>query len=269
MGFVYACHAARAIVSRECTADVFSPDLLASMLEVLPAEAFRAHLPTINRHVAWLEGHIVEESLPGGTRGARLRGWRSNHLPPEGGPLGWCTAQVLRCVSRVQQLSRALLVADVLEELGGVRASRPDFSAWARLLDSDLLPASGPSTASDSGGGGGGGGATDSGGGGGAGQLPVPTLKAVLERRMLEPLDALSNSDPLRRRQMPLGAPAGGATGEGADVVTTASPPPQASLEAAASYSAILFGPPGTAKTTVVAAIAKRLGWGLVTVDTR
>jgi SpoVK/Ycf46/Vps4 family AAA+-type ATPase len=38
--------------------------------------------------------------------------------------------------------------------------------------------------------------------------------------------------------------------------------------EATASYSAILFGPPGTAKTTVVAAIAKRLGWGFVTVDT-
>ena len=62
---------------------------------------------------------------------------------------------------------------------------------------------------------------------------------------MSYPLSALSASDPLGRR-------AGTA----------------ASLEAAVSYSAILFGPPGTAKTTVVSAIAKRLGWGFVTVDT-
>ena len=63
---------------------------------------------------------------------------------------------------------------------------------------------------------------------------------------MIEPLSAISASDPLGRRG-PIGLD---------------------SLEASASYSAILFGPPGTAKTTVVAAIAKRLGWGFVTIDT-
>eukprot|EP00468_Gymnochlora_sp_CCMP2014_P004114 CAMPEP_0167745146 /NCGR_PEP_ID=MMETSP0110_2-20121227/2987_1 /TAXON_ID=629695 /ORGANISM="Gymnochlora sp., Strain CCMP2014" /LENGTH=769 /DNA_ID=CAMNT_0007629751 /DNA_START=133 /DNA_END=2442 /DNA_ORIENTATION=- len=34
------------------------------------------------------------------------------------------------------------------------------------------------------------------------------------------------------------------------------------------SYSVVLFGPPGTAKTTICSAMAKYLGWDLVTVDT-
>lgn len=35
-----------------------------------------------------------------------------------------------------------------------------------------------------------------------------------------------------------------------------------------AAYSAILFGPPGTAKTTICEALAQRMGWDFVVVDT-
>jgi SpoVK/Ycf46/Vps4 family AAA+-type ATPase len=35
-----------------------------------------------------------------------------------------------------------------------------------------------------------------------------------------------------------------------------------------AAYSAILFGPPGTAKTTIVEALAEELGWDFVMIDT-
>ena len=65
-----------------------SPDMLASMVEILPPDLFRPHLGSISAHVTWLEEHVVEEAL---ASGAMLRGWRSNHLPPEGGPLGWAT----------------------------------------------------------------------------------------------------------------------------------------------------------------------------------
>ena len=202
---------------------VFTPDLLASLLEVLPASYFRPHLAKINDHVSWLEEHVVTEVLPSGVT---LNGWRSNHLPPEGGPLGWATAQALRCVALIHQLSRELLVADVLEELNGRQAADPDPSAWRRLLDSDL-----PSRDADP---------------------PAPdgtsTLKSTIETRMINPLAALSATDPIGRTD--------GSSGS------------LDSLEASASYSAILFGPPGTAKTTVVGSIAKRLGWGFVTIDT-
>lgn len=228
----------------------FAPDMLASMLEVLPADLFRPHLSAITDHVTWLEEHIVEESLP---TGAVLKGWRSNHLPPEGGPLGWCTAQALRCVSRLSQLTSALLCADVLAELGGMRAQPADVSAWARLLDSDLPAAgecviTGEACSTE-----------DEVGDIGAlatGSASGTTLKATIEERMIEPLAALSACDPLGRY-----SPSAG-TSTGASACTLEE------YEASASYSAILFGPPGTAKTTVVSAIAKRLGWAFVAIDT-
>jgi hypothetical protein len=236
---------------------VFSPDLLASLLEVLPVESFRPHLGQLGAHVHWLESHIVEEVQTGG---AMLRGWRSNHLPPDGGPIGWCTGQALRCISRLKGVSKALLAADVLADLGGKPGAAPDPSAWARLLDSDLPPAGttdlcstddltcNPPTPR-------GGSRSPSAANGGQEEKEavasdgVTTLKAIIEKRMIEPLSALSQADALGRYG-DVAAPSGEA------------------LAAMASYSAILFGPPGTAKTTVVEAISRRLGFGFVTIDT-
>jgi len=75
------------------------------------------------------------------------------------------------------------------------------------------------------------------------------TLKSIVQQRMLEPL-ALEGSrvatSPLRRfDEDPIGA-----------------------VASLASYSAILFGPPGTAKTTIAEAIALRLGWSFLVIDT-
>jgi hypothetical protein len=163
--------------------------MLASMVEILPPDLFRPHLGSISAHVTWLEEHVVEEAL---ASGAMLRGWRSNHLPPEGGPLGWCTAQALRCASRLHELTRSLLCSDVLADLGGTQAQPADTSSWVRLLDSDLLPA--------------GGGAGSEGAvlGAVSGAVSGSTLKTTLEQRMIEPLAALSACDPLGRVLPPL-----------------------------------------------------------------
>jgi hypothetical protein len=208
--------------------------MLASMIEILSPDLFRPHLGSISAHVTWLEEHVLEEAL---ASGAMLRGWRSNHLPPEGGPLGWCTAQALRCASRLHELTRSLLCADVLADLGGTRAQPADASAWARLLDSDLLPTGGGGARSEgavlgavdsdllpTGGGGarsegavlgavdsdllptGGGGARSEGAvlGAVSGAVSGSTLKTTLEQRMIEPLAALSACDPLGRVLPPL-----------------------------------------------------------------
>jgi len=54
-------------------------------------------------HVRWLQQNQVEEVVPAALNSDGLSqspfdlcGWRSNHLPPEGGPLAWSTAQVRR-----------------------------------------------------------------------------------------------------------------------------------------------------------------------------
>ena len=238
---------------------VFAPDMLASLLEALPAEDLRCHTRAISSHLAWLSEHLVTE--PGAALGDRpLLGWRSNHLPPEGGPLTWSTAQAMRCISRTRKLVRSLLTADVLAEFGGKQATTVDPTNWDRLLDSDL-----PSGVVD----GGGDEAAfvekhDKDGDGhldeeeltsamAAGDGSEGTLKALLQQRMIEPLARLSEADYLGRD----------ATAESAEA-----PVSLTALQAKASYSAILFGPPGTAKSTVVEALANRLGWGFVVIDT-
>eukprot|EP00316_Scyphosphaera_apsteinii_P011195 CAMPEP_0119316478 /NCGR_PEP_ID=MMETSP1333-20130426/39749_1 /TAXON_ID=418940 /ORGANISM="Scyphosphaera apsteinii, Strain RCC1455" /LENGTH=730 /DNA_ID=CAMNT_0007322131 /DNA_START=134 /DNA_END=2326 /DNA_ORIENTATION=+ len=199
---------------------VFSPDMVASMLEVLSLDDIRPHLDALQSHVSWLHQNEVHRVLPArnGAVATLLRGWRSHHLSPEGGPLAWCTAQAIRCIVRLEQAARSLSTTDILAKLGGTSGSAPDPSMWNLLLDSDLK--------SD--------------------QADL-TLKSLLYTRMLAPLRALDAADALGRR------------GPGDDLVE---------LEAAACHSAILFGPPGTAKTTIVAALAKWLGWGFVTIDT-
>lgn len=65
------------------------------------------------------------------------------------------------------------------------------------------------------------------------GTTKMRTLKEVIEERMVTPLTA---------------------------------PPSTAAF--GACYSAILFGPPGTAKTTICEALAKRMGWDFLVIDT-
>jgi hypothetical protein len=65
------------------------------------------------------------------------------------------------------------------------------------------------------------------------GSAKMRTLNGVIEERMVTPLTA---------------------------------PPSTAAF--GACYSAILFGPPGTAKTTICEALAKRMGWDFLVIDT-
>jgi hypothetical protein len=82
---------------------VFSLDLLASLLDVARtghAELLRPYVPHVDRTLKWVEDNVVESVIarPSETAatlgGGYLRGWRSNHLRGEGGPIMWCTAQV-------------------------------------------------------------------------------------------------------------------------------------------------------------------------------
>jgi SpoVK/Ycf46/Vps4 family AAA+-type ATPase len=66
------------------------------------------------------------------------------------------------------------------------------------------------------------------------GTAKMRTLKKVIEERMVTPL--------------------------------LTAPPSTAAF--GACYSAILFGPPGTAKTTICEALAKRMGWDFLVIDT-
>lgn len=195
---------------------VFAIDTVGSLLEAIPAEAFRPHLGALEKTLEWIESHQVVDVITdycdaetGQCFGKPLRGWASPHLSPGTGPQAWSTAQVMTCVSLMRSTIQKLMNDDVLNEFNGVYLSefgqRP--AAWDRLLDTDL---GNPLITGE-----------------------CRTIKAVLEERMLVPF-ASSIKSP----------------GFGA------------------AYSAILFGPPGTAKTTICESLAQRMGWDFVVIDT-
>eukprot|EP01041_Mallomonas_annulata_P009233 gene9233-19148_t len=192
-------------------------------------------LPQLERCVTWAESNILQEMLPEicdpktfRCHGSLVRGWRSNHLGT-GGAACWCTAQVFLGLTRIRKLLRTLTTNSILEEFGGRRSGPISEREWEILMDADLDIAGMKST-----------------------------LKNELQGRFLQPL--------LNR-----------------DIATSAAllPPsdyiydngngnllPLSTVSVKPSYSAILFGPPGTAKTTICTSIAAALGWNFLTIDT-
>ncbi|KAL7511208.1 hypothetical protein ACHAXN_008091 [Cyclotella atomus] len=195
---------------------VFVADTVGSLLGALPAEDFRPHLEGLHRLLSWIEQHqtveFISDYCDSDTQqcyGKPLRGWASPHLTSQTSPLGWSTAQVLRCTMRMRKVVQRLLHIDVLEEFGGItNKGVPNLASWDRLLDTDL----------------------------GDPKDNSRTLKDVLDERMIRPFVEIDERCNLPRF--------------------------------GAAYSSILFGPPGTAKSTICEALAQRMGWDFVVIDT-
>jgi len=192
---------------------VFATDTVASLLKVLPSEYFRPHMGALEKTLAWIEAHQLEEIIPDycdpislKCYGKTLTGWNSPHLTPENSPQAWSTAQTASCLIQMRRVVRELMHDDVLSEFRGLKNNNgPSMAAWDRLLDTDIGD---PTRGCD-------------------------TLKNVMDDRVLTPF---ANG---------VSSPSFGA-----------------------SYSCILFGPPGTAKTTICEALAERMGWDFVVIDT-
>ena len=174
---------------------VFPVNTLGSLLCSLPAEHFRPYIGSLEKTLAWIEGHQTIEMIPdycdpeSGHRYSKpLRGWCAPHTTDDQVPQAWPTAQVLKCVSWIRKTIKQLQHNDVLKEFNGLSFSTSSnlVSSWNRLLDSDL---------------------------GDPSKGECRTLKSVLEERVIHPFTSSIDS------------PSYGA-----------------------AYSAILFGPPGTAK---------------------
>ena len=190
---------------------IYSADTVGSLLDLLPAEDFRAHLDGLRRLLSWIEEHRAVEIIPdycdpvtGQCYGRPLRGWASPHMTSQSSsPVAWSTAQTVTCVMRLRKVIQRLLHMDVLDEFRGkANNGVPKLASWDCLLDTDLGDPITPE---------------------------YRTLKDVINERMIQPFsDTISIS----------GIPKVGC-----------------------SYSAILFGPPGTAKTTICESLAERMGW--------
>ena len=199
---------------------IYSADTVGSLLDLLPAEDFRAHLDGLRRLLSWIEEHRAVEIIPdycdpvtGQCYGRPLRGWASPHMTSQSSsPVAWSTAQTVTCVMRLRKVIQRLLHMDVLDEFRGkANNGVPKLASWDRLLDTDLGDPMTPE---------------------------YRTLKDVINERMIQPFS---------------------------DTISIAG---SMCPKVGCSYSAILFGPPGTAKTTICESLAERMGWDFVVIDT-
>lgn len=146
---------------------VFSFDLVDALLQTIgesqPA-LFREHLGSLELMVGWAESSILQSAgtaawyaaRPEGTANALTsdeipagvtRGWRSNHLSENGGPLCWSSAQVCSALSSMRCLLRKLSAEDVLSEFRATRIGEKSARLFDSLMDSEVQLASGASDA--------------------------------------------------------------------------------------------------------------------------
>lgn len=273
---------------------VFFLDMVGSLLTTIGLKQpglMAPYLKNLERCIHWAEVNIQQEMLPEkvdmlpersfGSLITTVKGWRSNHLGTGGGAVAWCTAQVFQALCSLRRVVRQLMTESILNEFSGklakTKSVRVDYYAggggndrdWQALMDSDL-DISGMKT----------------------------SLKDVLHRRLLLPQLAkekaanwvLQNS-PGNTLLIPPSSPTSGkaelsttAAGDrnansnnikdtalraktmGSNANSNSSPLNQEQFPPL--YSVILFGPPGTAKTTICTSIAQFLGWHFLTIDT-
>eukprot|EP01040_Poterioochromonas_malhamensis_P011004 gene11004-11991_t len=223
---------------------VFFFDLVSSILSSIGSKQpmlLAPYLTHLERCLEWAESNIQQEMLTlpstkaGEERKIIVKGWRSNHLG-SGGAVAWCTAQVFSGVNQLRKLLKTIMTNLVLTEFNGKIAqyssnlpAHGNERDFIQLMDSDLSVNS-----------------------------MKTSLKEIIQKRLLQPQARKEKElySSLLGEQETVAAPA---------AVTSVS---NGNDNYAPLYSLILFGPPGTAKTTICTSIANYLGWNFLTIDT-
>ncbi len=202
---------------------VFAPDMLATLLESLPVDLFRPHVRAIGRHAEWLRQNQVHELVADPERYGGILPSAAVSFPAE--LRGWRSNHLPPGGPLAWSTAQAVRC---LARISGLTR---------QLINADVLAALGgrgparPDAAAwdrllDS----------DLSAAEGA-EGDSTTLKATLEQRMLEPLAALAAADPASGQES------------------------YSALLAAASYSAILFGPPGEPSPPISPDLARTPAW--------
>ena len=209
---------------------IFAVDTVASLLKIVPAPLLQPYLSHFRRTVHWIEMHSLVEILP-------------DYCDPESGQCygkairGWSSPHLSPDVGP-QAWSTAQVIACISRIQTLVATLRHDSVVMEfrgqphekriGTLSSSMAGTPAPPDPS---------GwnrllDSDIAEPGGSASNVATTHKEVLDQRMIQPRL------------------------------------PSSSSLVSSSYSAILFGPPGTAKTTICEALASRLGWDFVVIDT-
>jgi hypothetical protein len=244
---------------------VFFFDIVSGIIKALPQELLSPYMNNFERCVTWAENNLQKEmpeidcDSSGLCQGPMIHGWKSNHVS-EPATTAWTTSSVFNFLDELSGLLDLAQTSSVLTEFKGKRKEAVlqesgGRECWYRLMDADL-------------------------GGKGA----RPTMKEVLFDKVLLPhliaeveeqtamLPPSATEDMLALGQE-MGAEADEEEGEMAMPSSLLRAVQEAMEEGggssgAALYSLILFGPPGTAKTTIATSLASVINYNFVTIDT-
>lgn len=230
---------------------VFFFDLMIGMLDIQPRELLIPYIKNFERCLHWAETNILSEMLPvecdeetGRCTGPYVNGWKSNHIN-EGGAACWSTASVFAFVDKYNSLLRNVISDSVLDEFSGT--TREDLIIetgsrfnWDKLMDADCIIDNNVSSLKDE----------------IFNRVLLPQLvkEVELERAMLSPYH--DNSKATQSEAL---------AGMPTQLYNRVQ---QGDTKSMPLYSMILFGPPGTAKTTLCQNMASIINYNFVTIDT-
>lgn len=243
---------------------VFFFDIVSGIIKALPQELLTPYMANFERCVTWAENNLQKEmpetdcDASGLCQGPMIHGWKSNHVS-EPATTAWTTSSVFNFLDELSDFLEVAQTSSVLVEFKGKRKEAVlqetgGRECWYRLMDADL------------------------GGGGSATMKDVLFDKVLLPHLIAEVEDQTAMLPPSAAEDtVTLGQEleADADEEEGVRVMPSSllRAVQQAKVDGganseAALYSLILFGPPGTAKTTIATSLASVINYNFVTIDT-
>eukprot|EP01038_Epipyxis_sp_PR26KG_P004845 gene4845-6792_t len=216
---------------------VFFFDMISSIIESIgetQPELLTPYIGHLERSILWAESNIQEEMLPDKIDPITNRKYGAvvkgwrSNHLGTGGAVAWCTAQVFSGITSIRKLLRSLITSSIIAEFKG--KEQPKNKRKGNSKDwINLMDA----------------------------DLELAGVKTTLKEELFSRL-----LNPQAKKEREVLTSILGSTSLNDEESTNSgmySPP---------LYSAILFGPPGTAKTTICTSIANYLGWNFLTIDT-
>jgi hypothetical protein len=238
---------------------VFFFDIVSGLIKALPQELLMPYTENLERCVDWAEKNVQKEMAPvdcddsGLCQGPVIMGWKSNHVA-EPATTSWSTCSVFNFLDELKDWLDVAQTSSVLKEFNGkgkeaVLLETGGRESWHNLMDADL------------------------------GGNKRKTMKNVLFEEVLLPHLVAEVEDKTvmlppwaTQDLMTLGLEADideeGERVMPSSLMRAVTQAREVSATAARLYSLILFGPPGTAKTTIATHLASVINYNFVTIDT-
>lgn len=232
---------------------VYFFDIVSAIIRTLPQEILMPYIPNFERCLVWAENNVQKEMPPldcdedGYCQGPIIVGWKSNHVA-DPTTTSWSTASVFNFLDEFKDMLSVAQTRSVLNEFGGkskevVLQETGGRESWGTLMDADINEAKGLTLKNT---------------------LFDKVLLPQLQKEIDEHVSMLAGG----RDDVIKNMVAGDEEGERVMPASLLRQVQTITTNPTPLYSLILFGPPGTAKTSIAMSLAAVINYNFVTIDT-